>query len=124
MTDGRTQSTSDGQERVRETLRDLLEFADTAARLVRRGRAAYDADEMLRLAAESIVHKVGEAVSRLPDDFVAAHPTVSWRVMKGMRNRVADEYRAIDYAIVWGTLERDLPKDAAAVRAILAEMGG
>ncbi|MXG91013.1 HepT-like ribonuclease domain-containing protein [Nocardioides flavescens] len=101
-----------------------MEFADTAARLVRRGRAAYDADEMLRLAAESIVHKVGEAVSRLPDDFVAAHPTVSWRVMKGMRNRVADEYRAIDYAIVWGTLERDLPKDAAAVRAILAEMGG
>jgi uncharacterized protein with HEPN domain len=38
--------------------------------------------------------------------------------MKGMRNIVAHKYGAIDYEIVWIALERDLPREAEAVRRI------
>lgn len=106
-------------ERTRQTLNDFLDFAEAGARLVARGRDAYDRDEMLRLAAESVLHRIGEAVARLGDEFTEAHPGVSWRQMKGMRNIVAHEYGAIDYAIVWTALEQDLPREAEAVRRIL-----
>lgn len=108
-------------ERIRQTLDDLLDFADVGARLVERGRAAYDADEMLRLASEAILHRIGEAVARLPEDFTEYHLQVNWRPMKGMRNLVAHEYHVVDHAIIWNALVNDLPREAAAVRAILTD---
>ena len=100
-----------------------MEFADAGARLVDRGRQAYDDDEMLRLAAESIMHKIGETIGRLPDDFTKLHPSVSWRPMRGMRNKIAHEYEVVDYAIIWNALDLRLPKDAAEVRGILNGLG-
>lgn len=91
------------------------------ARLVARGRQAYDEDEMLRLASEAILHRIGEAVGRLGDEVVDAHAHVPWRLMKGMRNLMAHNYGAIDHNIVWNSLENDLPRDAAEVRKILDE---
>ena len=78
-----------------------------------------DRDEMLPLAAEAILHRVGEAVSRLPEGFVTAHPQVRWRLMKGMRNLIAHECQVVDSSIVWNTLAHELPVDAASIRAIL-----
>lgn len=99
---------------------DIVDFSELAARLVARGRPAYDHDEMLPLAAEAILHRVGEAVSRLPESLIAAHPEVRWRLMRGMRNLIAHEYDALDPVIVWNTLAHELPIDAAAIQAILA----
>jgi uncharacterized protein with HEPN domain len=112
---------SEPPERAKQTLLDFLEFASTGSDLAARGRGAYDADEMLRLAAEAILHRIAEAVARLPEDIIVAHPEVRWRPMKGMRNLVAHEYGAIDYDIVWNALTDDLPREAVRVRHILDE---
>lgn len=117
----------DDLDRTSRTLQDFLDFAEAASRLVARGRDAYDADEMLRLAAEALVHRIGEAVARLDRDdpeLVGAHPDVSWRAMKGMRNLVAHHYGAIDDDIVWTTLVRDVPREAALIAQIVAERAG
>ena len=79
----------------------------------------YDEDEMLRVAAESVIHRLGEAANRISDEVVAANPQAQWRGMKGMRNVVAHEYGAIDYNIVWNSLANDLPAEAAEVQRIL-----
>ena len=107
-------------ERTQRTLRDFLAFADLGARLVARGRAAFDADEMLRLAAEAILHRIGEAVSRLDSSFTEAHPEVAWRRMKGMRNVIAHDYDLVDHSILWNALESDLPREAAAIARIVS----
>ncbi len=106
-------------QRDRHRLEDLVESAETGARLIARGRKAYDEDEMLRLAAESVIHRLGEAVNRLSDEVIAANPQVQWRGMKGMRNVVAHEYGAIDHNLVWNSLANHLPGDAAEVQKIL-----
>lgn len=103
-----------------QTLRDFLEFAETGSRLVARGRKAYDEDEMLRLAAEAILHRIGESVARLSDNVIEAHPQVNWRPMKGMRNVVAHKYGAVDHNIVWNALTDRLPAEGAEVQSILA----
>jgi uncharacterized protein with HEPN domain len=106
--------------RVRDTLLDLLEFTHMAARLVARGRAAYDGDEALRLAAEAITHRIGEAVSRLSEEFVTDHPQIEWRKIKGMRNIITHEYARIDYEIVWNALTLRVPEIAVFVRRVFA----
>jgi len=107
--------------RTGAALEDLVEFSEMAARLVARGRTAYDADETLRLAAEAIAHRIGEAVARLSDEFTTDHPRVEWRRIKGMRNIVSHQYAHIDYEIVWAALAYRIPDTAAAIRRILAE---
>jgi len=97
-------------DRTQRTLLDLLDLGAMAARLVARGKTAYDVDEALQLAGEAIVHRVGEAVARLPDDFVIAHPSVEWRKIKAMRNLVAHGYLRIDKEILWNALTDKMPE--------------
>lgn len=109
-------------DRTVRTLTDLVSFCEIAARIVARGREAYTSDETLRLAAEAILHKIGEAVARLPGELVQTHPEVPWRAMKATRNVVAHDYDQVDHTIIWRALADRLPKEARAIRAILAEL--
>ncbi len=64
---------------------------------------------------------VGEAATKLMDqypEFVALHPSVPWRSMRGMRNRIAHGYFEIDQQIVWETLVTSLPDLLRRIRAI------
>ena len=110
-------------DRVVRTLNDVIRFSDTAARLVARGKTAYDSDEALRLAAEAILHKIGEAVARLPDEFTTDNPRVAWRSMKATRNVVAHKYEQVDYEIIWNALAHRLPAEADRIRGILIDLG-
>jgi uncharacterized protein with HEPN domain len=94
---------------------DLVEFCDAASRLVARGRAAYDSDEALRFAGEALIHRVGEAASRLSTGYLGQHPEVPWRAIRGMRNLIAHDYGRIDYVVLWNTMQNELPKLAASL---------
>jgi uncharacterized protein with HEPN domain len=105
--------------RTVHALRDFREFAAQGVRLVARGRAAYDEDEMLRLASDAIIVKLGETVVRMSDDFVAEHPELPLRVIKDMRNLVTHQYDVIGPQLVWNALQRELPAvDHAAGRLL------
>ena len=56
---------------------------------------------------------IGEAATKLLqayDDFLGRHPQVSWRSMKGMRNRIAHGYFDINLDVVWDTVQDALPE--------------
>jgi uncharacterized protein with HEPN domain len=98
------------RERLSRTLRDLADFIEMAQEVTSRTRAVYDADITLRLAGEAIVTRVGQAVSRLPENFKQVNPQVPWRSIKGARNLTSQYYHRIDQHIIWLTLERELPE--------------
>lgn len=106
------------RERTVRALRDFHAFTEQGARLVARGRAAYDADEMMRLAAEAIIVKLGAAVSRMHPQFIDGHPELSLRVIKDMRNLVAHEYDAVRPDLIWNALTHELP----VVSRVIAEL--
>lgn len=91
-------------------LRDIVKLCSRAEALAARGRAWYDSDselEVPKLAADSLVLKLGEAVRRLPDNFLEERQSDPvWRRAIGMRNRIAHEYDAVDYEIVWMVVSR------------------
>ena len=51
---------------------------------------------------------IGEASQRLPEDFKTSHPSIPWRAMAGLRNRIAHEYFGIVESIIWKTASEDL----------------
>lgn len=55
---------------------------------------------------------LGEAASKIAlefPEFTAAHPSLPWREMRGMRNRMAHGYFDIDLEVVWETIQTSLP---------------
>jgi len=105
--------------RALRALLDLSEFAGMAERLSIRGPGEYERDETVRLACEAVVHRVGEAVARLPDDFVNDFPELRLKAFKGMRNIVAHRYHDVDYEILWETIAVDIPRLAVQITGIL-----
>lgn len=108
-------------------LRDVARLCARAEAFAARGREWYDSDPEVgapRLAADSLVLKLGEAVRRLPDDFLAGRqgdPT--WRRAIGMRHRIAHDYDAIDYEIVWQVVSRHASALKSSVEGILRDCG-
>jgi hypothetical protein len=43
---------------------------------------------------------IGEASSRLPENFKIAQNQIPWNEMRGLRNRIAHDYFGVDYEIV------------------------
>lgn len=84
-----------------------------------------------RFAADRAVHDavlynllvIGEAVKHLPADLTAAWPAVAWRSSARMRDRLVHGYFHVSTAIVWETVERDLPGLREAVSSMLGEDG-
>lgn len=108
---------------ITRLLEDFLHFAAEVADLVvRDGRETFVTDRRNQLTAEALIHKLGEIAARLPDAFIAQHPTVAWRALKGMRKVVAHEYAQIDYDLMWVALAARLPADAAEIRRILGRL--
>lgn len=56
---------------------------------------------------------IGEAATKVMDvypDFAQAYPQISWRSMRGMRNRIAHGYFEINLEVVWETVKTALPE--------------
>ena len=55
---------------------------------------------------------IGVAAARIMDkhsEFIADHPEIPWRGMRGMRNRVAHGYFDVNLDVVWDTTQTALP---------------
>ena len=93
------------------TLLDIV----NAARLIGDFIAGLDQDQFQSdLKTQSaVLHQLlvmGEATKRLSDDFRAVHPSVPWRLIAGMRDKLVHEYDEVDIPEVWSTASRDVPR--------------
>jgi len=87
------------------------------------GRSEFSADKRTQNAVVMSLIVIGEATAKVMDrcpDFAGRHTEIPWRVMRGMRNRIAHGYFDIDFDVVWDTVNTVLPALLAKVTAIRA----
>lgn len=65
----------------------------------------YDSDAKIKDAVERNFEIIGEAASRLPDEFKTTHSNIEWRIIKDFRNFIIHEYFGIDNLIVWDIIK-------------------
>lgn len=61
---------------------------------------------------------IGEAASRLPEEFRDHHSTIDWHKIRGFRNRIVHDYFGIDYLIVWEIKTHYLPDLLAKLKSL------
>lgn len=69
----------------------------------------YETDTKTKDAVERNFEIIGEAASRIPEEFKNLHPQIEWRIIKDFRNFIIHEYFGIDSQIVWDTIQYRLP---------------
>lgn len=82
-------------------------------------------DRRTQQAAVLNLMVIGEAAARIVNEhkeFAATHSEIPWAQMRGMRNRMAHGYFAVDLNIVWDTVQSSLPGLQTLVAAALATL--
>jgi uncharacterized protein with HEPN domain len=108
-------------ELLEDLLEDLLEALTHIERYACRGRAAFDADELIRTWVVHHLQIVGQACRGLSAEFVRRHPQIPWTKIIGMRNILVHHYFGIDPDAVWHVVEHELPDLRRALEAIVAQ---
>jgi uncharacterized protein with HEPN domain len=62
-----------------------------------------------RFATIKQIEIIGEACSRITQEFKSAHPEIEWRPIIGFRNISIHEYFGVNFHIVWEIAKYDLP---------------
>ena len=84
-------------------VRDMLDHAKEAVEMA--SERTFDdlsANRMLNLALSHLVKIIGEAASRVPDDFRSLHSDLPWRLISDSRNRLVHGYASVDLQVLWG----------------------
>jgi len=92
--------------RVRDILAAVNAIAEYTAGMT---FEEFVADRRTRDAVVRNLMTMGESVRWIPDVIMSEHPALPWRTMRGVRNVVVHEYFGIDDAILWQTVQGDLP---------------
>lgn len=97
-----------------DAAREAISFADG------RSREDLDMDRMLVLSLVKDVEILGEAASKISEETRTANPTIPWREIVSMRNRLIHGYFDIDLDIVWRTVAKELPPLLSALEELLS----
>lgn len=67
-------------------------------------------NETLKRAVVRSLEIIGEATKKIPIDEKLKHPTIQWKNMAGMRDRLIHDYMGVNYAIVWDVVKNKIPE--------------
>jgi uncharacterized protein with HEPN domain len=93
----------------RGRLQDIFDAIKRIERYAKRGRRAFEENELVHTWMIHHIQIIGEAASQLTPTFRKTHQQVPWPQIIKMRHVLVHDYLGIDLAEVWAVVERDLP---------------
>jgi uncharacterized protein with HEPN domain len=101
-------------------IRHMIEAAEACERFVSgRGRTELETNLMLRFAPVRAAEIFGEAASKVSLETREIAPSIPWREIVAMRNRLIHAYFDIDHDALWKATTEEIPTLLTALRAFL-----
>ena len=105
-------------------VRDMIGFCEKVRNYTEGlDREAFVADELVYDATLRNLGLIGEAATRIPGAIREAHPEIPWRIVVGMRNRLAPACPDVDDDAAWSVVRDDVPALVPALRNLLHAVG-
>lgn len=104
-------------------LQDIVNYAEDAMQFVgSMDFAAFEQDKRTHYAVIRALEIVGEATKNIPLEIRDRYPTIPWRLMAGMRDKLIHDYIGADLRKVFETVLTDLPVIKTAIAQVLADL--
>ena len=104
-------------------LEDILAAIDESAEFTSGiSLEAFTQDRKTINAVVRSLDVLGEAAKRIPGDLRAKAPSVPWKYMAGMRDKLIHEYIGVDLSIVWTVVKIELPPLRPEIGRLIAEL--
>jgi len=82
-------------------------------------RKDLDGTRILALSLVKCVEIIGEAASKITEQYRKSHPEVPWALIVATRNRLIHGYFDIDLDQVWDTVTRNLPELVSSLKPLI-----
>ena len=103
-------------------LRHMLDHAREATTLAKSSDLQkVVSDRLLNLALVRLLEIIGEAATRVSQEFRNGHPEIPWRSIVSLRNRLIHGYDEVDFGIMWTIINDDLPSLVGSLEILLEE---
>ncbi len=105
-------------------LQDILDAIEKTERFISgMDYAQFAADEKTVFAVIRALEIVGEAAKNVPQAIRSRYPSVPWREMSGIRDKLTHGYFRVNLQVVWRTIREDLPGLRSEVGRVLTDLG-
>jgi len=92
------------------SLQHMLDHAREAVKMIDgKKREDLGVERMLELSLVRLIEIIGEAAARVSLESRTRYPSIPWREVIGMRNRLVHGYDSVDLDVLWDTVELDFP---------------
>ncbi len=85
--------------------------------------AAFRIDEKTKSAVVWKITNIGEAAKSVPETIRVRYRSIPWKDMAKMRDKIAHQYFGIDYELVWGVIEKELPVIKPEIEKAVQQIG-
>jgi len=85
---------------------------------------SYEDFRMDDKTASAVIRKfeiIGEAAKNISDEIRKQYPSLPWKEMAGMRDRLIHFYFGVDYNLVWRTIKERLPQVKSEIQSIIRQ---
>jgi uncharacterized protein with HEPN domain len=102
---------------------DIIEYMERAELYIRDlTLEEFSADQKTCDAVIRCIEIVGEATKNVPMEIREKYPSVPWRDMAGMRDKIIHGYFTVDFDEVWITVKEEFPKLKPLVKKVLEDL--
>ena len=79
----------------------------------------FNKSKLHRAATERQIEIIGEATAAISDTLKEKYPTIEWQPIKRFGNVIIHEYFGVSVQILWGVVQKELPKLKIQIQQIL-----
>jgi len=104
---------------------DMIQFCGRVISYIRNlDQQAFISDRRTYDATLRNLELIGEAGSHIPAKVREAYPSISWREIVALRNRLIHAYLGIDNDVLWDIIKTDVPALLAELHILNSREGG
>lgn len=69
---------------------------------------AFISNSILVEACVFNLSQIGELANKIDKEFEESNPSIPWRVMYGLRNKIVHDYEGVNLVLIWDIVKEDI----------------